>query len=679
MSYRVGVDIGGTFTDIVLADANGDVIVEKVPSTPPNFAEGVIAGLKKLPVPIEDLTFFSHGTTAAVNAILEKKGARTGVITTRGFRDVLEIRRADRGALYDYWWRPPEPLVPRRNRLEVRERVLFDGSIYEELHEDDVRRAAAILRARGVEAIAICFINSFVNPTHEERARAILQAELPDVYVCTSSEILPEILEFERTSTTVANAYVGPIMSTYLADLTERLRGEGYAHDILIMGSSGGVMSVDQAREVPVTTAISGLAAGVMAGAAIAEQAGVSNLITMDIGGTSSDIALINDSTPRMTTEWFIEFGVPIRLPAVDIHTLGSGGGSIAWVDAGGALHVGPQSAGAVPGPVCYAKGGTEPTTTDAQLVLGRLSVDLWEAQYGWRLDEEGARHTVQTRIGDTFGLDAVEAAEAITRVTVNNLVEGIRLVSVERGYDPRQFALCAYGGAGPMYAADVARSLGIPTVIVPVPPGVTSALGLLQVDLKQDLMRSMLMPEGAIDRAAIDSRYNQLEAQANAHLQDAGVSSDRVRMKRLADVRYFGQSKYMTVEVSSGPFDEDRLAELIATFNAEHKREYGYTMPDHIARIEIANLRVEAVGRVDKVYPRAGSNGHAGEAVEERPVHFPETGFVPTKVFRRSDLHPGTRFSGPAIVEQTDATTVIPPGCNVSVDEFGNLILQVG
>ena len=680
MSHRVGVDIGGTFTDLVLAGPkNGQVVVKKVPSTPPDFARGVLDGLEKLGVPVEELSLISHGTTVATNAVLEKKGARTGLITTKGFRDVLEIRRADRGALYDYWWRPPDPLVPRRNRLEVRERIRFDGSILEPLLETDVRECAATLRARGVESVAICFLNSFVNPLHELRAQEIVRAELPDVYVCTSSGILPEILEFERTSTAVANAYVGPVMNAYLADLEKRLHEAGYRHEIFIMGSSGGMMSTEQAREIPVTTALSGLAAGVMAGAAIAEQSGLSNLITMDIGGTSSDIALINDFIPRMTTEWFIEFGVPIRLPAVDIQTLGSGGGSIAWIDPGHALHVGPQSAGALPGPVCYDQGGTEPTTTDAQLVLGRLRSDVWEEQYGWRLNETAARRAMADRVGVPLGLGAIDAAEAIIQVTVNNLVEAIRLISVERGYDPRQFVLCAYGGAGPMYAADIARSLGIPEVVIPIHPGVTSALGLLQVDFKQNLMRSVLMPEDSIDVDAIDGHFADLEARARERLLETGVSADQVRLRRLADVRYFGQSKSMTVGVASEKFGKVELEQLIATFNREHQREYGYTMPEHIARIEIANLRIEATGDVVKLFPRPGANELNEDAVRERSVHFPGVGFVPTKIRQRAGLRTGQTLRGPAIVEQSDTTTVIPPDCEARVDDFGHLVLKIG
>ncbi|MFN8591892.1 MAG: hydantoinase/oxoprolinase family protein [Thermomicrobiales bacterium] len=678
MAFRAGVDIGGTFTDLVLIDDEGAIRVDKVPSTPPNFARGVMDGLAKTEVSVPDLAYFCHGTTAATNAIIEKKGAATGLITTAGFRDVLEIRRADRGSLYDYWWRPPAPLVPRELRREVRERIAFDGKVLEPLQEEDVTRAVAFLRGRGIEAIAICFLNSFTNPDHELRTKELVQAQWPEVFVCTSAEVLPELLEFERTSTTVANAYVGPVISRYLADLEERMRGAGFRSDVFIMGSSGGMMTSQQAAVLPVATAVSGLAAGVMAGATIAEQAGIDNLITLDVGGTSSDIALIHNHVPRMSTEWLIEFGVPIRLPAVDVHTLGAGGGSIAWIDRGGLLQVGPHSAGALPGPVCYGKGGTEPTTTDAQLVLGRLNVDLWRERYGWDLDREAAERALQERIAGPLGLSLVDAADAVLRVTVNNLVQGIRLVSIERGYDPRTFALCPFGGAGPMYAVDIARELSIPELVIPLHPGVTSALGLLQVDLKHDLMRSALMVEGAIDLSRLEALYADLEQEAGELLDHANVSATKRRLMRSADVRYFGQSKYITVPVENGPVDAALVARMLETFSREHEREYGYTMPPHNARVEIANVRLAAVGAVDR--PRiavASPQGHDAAPRSERSVHFSGHDYLPTPIYWRDDLPGGQVIVGPAIVEQLDSTTVLPPGWQAMLDNVGNLRLR--
>lgn len=670
----VGVDIGGTFTDVVAVDPDGHVRIAKAASTPPTYARGVLDGLEKLGVAGTEIGHFAHGTTAAINAILTKSGARTGLITTKGFRDVLEIRRGDRADLFNYWWRPPEPLVRRPNRLEVRERIAFDGQVVEELNENDLVEAVNRFRARGIQSVAICFLNSFVNGQHELRAKAIVQELWPEAYVCASVEIVPEILEFERTMTTVANAYVGPIMEGYLADLRSGLRETGYEQEILVMASAGNVMTVDTALEVPISTATSGIAAGAMAGASVSESVGRPNLLTLDIGGTSSDIALIWEGRPRLTTEWFIEFGVPIKLPSIDIHTIGAGGGSIASVDAGGVLHVGPASAGADPGPACYGRGGTKPTTTDAQVVLGRLDPARWKALYGSDLDTAAAETAIREQVGDPLGLSIVEAAEAMLGVTVNNLVEAIRLVSVQRGYDPRQFALAAYGGAGPMYGVDVARALDIPEVVVPPAPGVTSALGLLQVDLAVRMQRSVLMAESAIDANRINETLTEMEAEAREKLRRSGHEGASVR--RQVDIRYFGQSRYMTVDAPDGEWDDEAIAAVIAAFNAEHEREYGYVMPPHISQVEIANLRVVAEVPIEKAQIVRTRVDAAQEGA--RRAHFAEVGFSGVPAYERDALEPGQTIVGPALIDQADSLTVLPPGAEARVDGNGNLVIQV-
>jgi N-methylhydantoinase A len=670
----VGVDIGGTFTDLVIVTPDGSVEITKVMSTPPNYAQGVLDGLAKVGLDGSDIAQFAHGTTAATNAILTKKGAHTGLITTAGFRDVLEMRRGDRGDLFNYWWRPPPPLVARNNRLEVRERIAFDGSVVEPLSDDDVVTALETFRARGIESIAICLLNSFVNGDHERQAKAIIQGRWPEAYVCASVDIAPEILEFERTSTAVANAYVGPIMQRYLDDLLRKLRGLGYEHEVLVMASSGNVMTLEAATETPVSTALSGLAAGAMAGAAVAESAGRPNLLTLDVGGTSSDIALIWESKPRLTTEWYIEFGVPVRLPSVDIHTIGAGGGSIARVDAGGVLHVGPESAGADPGPACYGRGGTEPTTTDAQLVLARLDAELWKGLYGWELNVAAAETAVRSAVAEPLGLPLVEAAEAILDVTINNLVEAIRLVSVQRGYDPRAFALAAYGGAGPMYGVDLARALEIPEVIVPLAPGVTSALGLLQVDLAVRAQRSVLMPERSIDEARIKQLFDEMEQETRTKLIESGYSE--VEVRRHIDVRYFGQSRYITIDAPGGAWTSESTATVVERFNAEHEREYGYVMPSHINQVELANLRVVAEAPVQKAQIRR--TGFSAGAIATRNVYFSATGFVDTPILHREQVPPDQPLKGPAIVEQIDTTTVVPPGSTARVDDRGNLVITV-
>jgi N-methylhydantoinase A len=670
----VGVDIGGTFTDLVVVDSDGEVRIGKVASTPPDYAVGVVEGLEKLGVSGASIARFAHGTTTATNAILTKSGATTGLLTTRGFRDILEIRRANRGDLFNYWWRPPDPLVTRQNRQQISERIAFDGSVVSELVESEVAEAIEAFRARGIKSVAICFLNSFVNGEHERRVKEIVTTLWPDAYVCASVDIAPEILEFERMSTTVANAYVGPTMEAYLGALLSNLRGVGYGGEILVMASSGNVMTIDTALDAPVTTATSGIAAGAMAGAALSEAVSRSNLLTLDVGGTSSDIALIRDGRPRLTTEWFIEFGVPIRLPAIDIHTIGAGGGSIAFVDAGGVLHVGPASAGAKPGPACYGRGGSEPTTTDAQAVLGRLDFDLWRELYGWDLDLEAAERAVGG-IAEALGVSIVEAAAAILDVTVNNLVEAIRLVSVERGYDPRLFALAAYGGAGPMFGVDIARELEIPEVIIPPHPGVTSATGLLQVDLAVRTQRSLLMPEDAIDLDRINLLFREMERESARKFADADGAEPV--LSRQVDVRYFGQSRYLTVDASGGEWTDAEIKTVMDAFSLEHEREYGYTMPAHVSKIELANLRVVAELKVDPVRPRLTPAAN-GAAPARRDVFFKGFGFVETPVYGRATLAAGARISGPAILEQADSTTLLPPETTGTVLDGGSFLIDV-
>jgi N-methylhydantoinase A len=670
----VGVDIGGTFTDVVVVAPDGGVRIAKSSSTPPNYSQGVLDGLEKLGIAGTEIGRFAHGTTAAINAILTKTGAKTGLITTNGFRDILEIRRGDRGDLFNYWWRPPEPLVRRPDRRGARERIAFDGSVIEPLAEEDIVEAVEWFRARGVQSIAICFLNSFLNGAHERRAAEIVRELWPEAYVCASVDIVPEILEFERTSTTVANAYVGPIMEGYLGDLRSRLRDSGYEDEILVMASSGNVMTIDTALEVPVTTATSGIAAGAMAGAALAENVGRPNLLTLDVGGTSSDIALIWEGRPRLTTQWDIEFGIPIRLPAIDIHTIGAGGGSIAWVDAGGVLNVGPASAGADPGPACYGRGGTKPTTTDAQVVLGRMNLDHWKQLYGWDLDVAAAEKAITEAVAEPLGLDLVDAAQAVLDITVNNLVEAIRLVSVERGYDPRQFALAPYGGAGPMYGVEVARALEIPEVVVPPAPGVTSALGLLQVDLAVRLQRSALVSATDTDAAQMEQWFAELEQEARAKLSASADAEPQIL--RQVDVRYFGQSQYMTIDVPAGRWDDAATQAAVDGFSAEHEREYGYTMPPHISQVEFANLRVVAEVPIDKAQIRPAA---AAELVQgSRRAYFRDAGFGDVPTYQRDTLAAGQTVDGPALIEQVDSLTVLPPGVQARVDDHGHLVIKV-
>jgi len=680
VSYRVGIDIGGTFTDVVVVDEQGSTKTAKVPSTPWDYAQGIIDGLQAAAVEPEHISSLHHGTTIATNTVVQRTGARTGLITTKGFEGVLEIGRADKEQIFNYWWRPPKPLAHRLHRIGVSERVDFEGAIVEALDEDEVRSAIKLLKAGGIESIAVCCLNSFVNPAHERRIREIVEREWDDVFVCTSFEVMPEIREFERCSTTVVNAYVGPPVERYLKSLERRLQEAGYPGNVLVMNSAGGVMTADSSRQLPAGTALSGPAAGVMAGVGIAGDTGYKNLITLDVGGTSSDVALISNGMPRIAHEWHLGFNIPVRLPAIDLHTVGSGGGSIAWIDGGGSLRVGPRSAGARPGPVCYGLGGTSVTLTDAWLVLGYIDPQFWLSRYGWSLDLQSAQKAIEEQIASPLGLSVERAAHAIHMVTVNNLTQAIHLISVQRGYDPRDFKLVSFGGAAPLLAVESARELGIPQVVVPLAPGVTSALGLLQSNIRLSAMRCVLMREDHADVSTLDSAYAALCDDIATKLHHEKVPPERTWLIRQADVQYYGQSTYLTIDLPEGEIDPDMLRLVFQRFAEEHQREYGYTMPSEVAQAEIANIRVIGEGAIDKAQlrPRDGVMGRRLDGVRTRHVYTAEQGFTPADIFDRWQLAPGSTLSGPAIVAQEDTTTWLPPGSTAHVDAHANLILTV-
>ncbi len=519
----------------------------KVPSTPPRFDIGVVEGVEALGIAPEEVETLFHGTTVTTNAVITKTGAPCAVVTTHGFRDILEIRRANREELYDILWDPPAPLVPRRHRLEVVERVDYAGNVVEPLVESSVRDAARKIAARGLTSAAVCLINAHMNPAHERRVREILLEEIPDLHVSLSTDILPEPPEFERTATTVANAYCAPVLRTYMDALEVRLAESGFASDIvLVMHNGGGTMTTDYARGVPVKTLNSGPAAGVIAGAAVAEACGRTNVVCFDMGGTSADIAVVRDGHPQLTTTFDLEWGMPIRFPSIDVISIGAGGGSIAWLDGAGYPRSGPQSAGADPGPACYGKGGSEPTNTDAHLVLGRVSNDSF-LDGRMRLDVGLARQALETRLAEPLGLELEDAAEGVLRIANANMVKAIRLMTVERGFDPREFSLVAFGGAGPLHAVDLARELQMPEVIVPAFPGVTSAMGLLFVDPLDDFSWAYVRRQDELDPAeAADlfvdhggARRGESRPPGRRARQDRGRAQSRLPLHRAAALRH--------------------------------------------------------------------------------------------------------------------------------------------
>ncbi len=679
MSYRLGVDIGGTFTDLALYDVERDRIeLAKTPSTPADqtlaVAEGVRLLVERHGLDPAEVVFFIHGTTVAINTLLERKGARTALITTAGFRDVLLIGRQDRPVLYDWRVRRADPLIPRQLSFEVEERVLHTGEVLTPLHAGAARGVVERVRRADVDAVAVCLLHSYANPAHERTIGELLAKELPSVTVALSSDVLPEFKEFDRMSTTAINAYVAPGTARYLRALEERVAEVGVRTEVHIMQSNGGITGAETAARRPVRTVLSGPAAGVIGGVALAAQAGEPNAITVDMGGTSFDISLSYDGEVRHSQDSEIE-GFPVKVPMVDIHTLGAGGGSIAWIDAGGALRVGPQSAGAEPGPPCYGKGGTEPTVTDANLVLGRLSpTSLLGGEMS--LDAELAGRAIDERIARPLGLSREEAAEGIIRVVNATMLKGIRVVSVAKGYDPREFCVAAFGGAGPLHASELARELDIPRVLVPIAPGVTSALGLLMADMRHDYVRTVLRLAAESPPDELGGRFAEMEEEALAQMEREGIPAGDVTLLRLADARYLGQGFELEVTVDGGRLGPAQVADLIERFHAAHKRRYGYE--SHENQVELVNLRVVALANLPRpqLAPARLDGTRTPAARTRRGVYF-DGRRLQAGVYDRGALAPGDLLSGPAIVEQLDATTVVWPGQRARVDAHRNLVLD--
>lgn len=617
------------------------------------------------------MALLSHGTTVATNALITRRLPRAAVVCTEGFRDVIEIRRANKEDLWDTYKDVARPYIPRRDRLAVRERVDAGGRVVVPLDEAGAREVARILRKRGVAAVAVCFMNAFANGANERRMKEILEAELPGVPVAASSEVLPEIFEHERFSTTVVNAILAPVAGDYCARLGDRLAEGGYGSDLLLLHSGGGVMTAKGARRFAARLAGSGIAAGAIASRHIAMQCGFPNSIGLDMGGTSCDVSLAHEGRSRVTKDWHIEFGYPIRFPSIEVLTIGAGGGSLAWIDDAGSLHNGPQSAGADPGPACYARGNETPTNTDANVVLGRLGRGL--AGGGIRLDPALAEAAVRRGVAEPLGMGLHEAAEAIVRVANANMADAVRLISISRGYDPRDFALVAFGGAGALHGAALARELAIPAVVVPPNPGVTSALGCLLVDVQHDLAESYIRPAADADPAAIEAEFARLEAEAHERLEHEGIPLERRLVERTVDMMYQGQWRSLAVS-AGGPISS--VADLVAAFHAQHEREYNFRRDD--APVDIYRLNLRAVGTVPKAALVEHEPGGAlPEPGERRPVWF-EGEAHDTPVYRREALPAGAAFVGPAVVEQLDSTTVVPPGARAEVDRYLNIVIRL-
>jgi len=679
MSWVTGVDVGGTFTDLYAFDPeSGAVHLHKTPSTPGNPAEAVLGGLRTLAarsgLKLADLARFCHGTTVGTNALIQRSGGTVALVTTAGFRDLLEIGRQTRPHMYDFQIDNPAPLVPRHLRFAVAERITAGGRVIAPLDEDEIARVVAAVRRSGADACAICLLFAFVNPAHERRLRDALAAALPGLDISLSSEVQPEFREYERLSTTVLNAYLQPVMSTYLRDIAAGVRAMAPAAAIGISQSSGGLMSVERARRFPVRTALSGPAAGVVGAVDAARRAGFPDIVTLDMGGTSADVALIRDYMPGTSFDRDIE-GFPTRLPSLDINAVGAGGGSIAWFERDGLLKVGPRSAGAVPGPACYGLGGTAATVTDANLVLGRLP-ESGLLGGGMRLDAAAARRAI-TPLAERLGFAVERTAQGILGIVVANMVRAIRAVSVVRGHDPRLFVLLPFGGAGPLHASDVARSLGIARVLVPPAPGILCAQGLIVSDLRESFVRTRPTPLDDRHDATLRALIDELRREAEAWFAAEGVAPARRVCRIVLDMRYVGQNFELAVDLGDTVALPDGAA-LRRLFFAEHERSYGFHTPDDA--IEIVNYRLVAIGGLRQPAALAAPPRReaAARPTGRRPVWFAGAAAVDTPIYDRAQLLPGDRLTGPAVVEQMDATTLLFPGDLLAVDAACNLIVEV-
>ncbi len=680
--YRIGIDVGGTFTDVTLLNAEtGEHYAYKLSSTPQDqsiaISEGSRETLELYHVPASAIDYFGHGTTVATNMIIERKGAKTALITTKGFRDILEIGRQTRPSLYNIFENKPDPLIERSLRLEVDERVRADGEILRAVDPEEVRVLLRKLKAENVEAVAVCFLFSFLNPENERVAERCIKEEWPEAYVSLSSAILPEFREFERLSTTVINAYLGPRMKLYIDNLRRRVREAGIAVSPYITQSNGGVMSIGSTIETPVQTALSGPSAGVVGAIYVCGSSGYGDLITYDMGGTSTDVSLVVDGRAEYTTKRKV-CGLPSGIPMIDVHAVGAGGGSIAHIDGGGALKVGPESAGADPGPAAYGLGGERPVVTDANLVLGRIN-PRYVLGGRMKLDRALSVRAVREKIAGPMGLSVERAAQGIVSVVNSNMARAIRVITVERGHNPSDFSLVAYGGAGPLHAAELAREMGIRTVIVPPAPGTLCSLGLLTADIRKSYVRTALLPYAEATPGFITACFAPLMAQGDAWLASEKVAPQNRRFRNVAEMRYAGQNYELRVSVPDGPVTAEALAKLKTDFFAEHERNYGYFNPD--AAVQFVNFRSEAVGivpkpqlaKLDAVMPDP-----AAALSHRREVFFESTGFVPCPVYDRTKLGRIDRIEGPCVIEQMDSTTVIPPDVWFAVDEYGNLIIHV-
>jgi len=669
--YLVGIDVGGTFTDFVSYDPNTRAVdVWKNLTTPKDPNEGIVTGLGHVKDP-SGIGNMRLGTTIATNAILERKGAIVAYITTEGFRDVPFIQRGNRRSHYDITWVKPKPLVKRRHCFEVRERIMSNGEVQTPLDPETVRAAAKAIKADGsIEAVAVNLLFSYVSPEHEREVKKILEQELPGVPVSLSYDVLPKWKEYERASTTLADAYVKPLVVRYSKTLKSRLKDKGITDHVVLIKSNGGEMTLDAAANAPIQMTVSGPTGGVIAAKHIAKLCNVSHLVTLDMGGTSTDCATVINGRENFTTDFEIEFGVPIQIPMIDIRTIGAGGGSMAWIDKGGMLRVGPQSAGASPGPACYMMGGTEATVTDANVTLGRINPGNFLGG-AMKLDAAAARKAVET-VGKKLGRSAEETALAMVRIANNNMVGALRSVLIERGLDPRDFALLAFGGAGPLHINDLMDDAGIPSGIVPNYPGQFSAFGFIMTDARVDTMRTVQMTSKRFDQARATEVLQSLVASGLEDLKAQGYTKN-IEVHRSVELRYLGQNYELEVPIPFDRFDATTTPKVWEAFHQLHQARFGFNIPREI--IEVITIKATVVSLTEKPAFKTIGKGAGAKPLNKRPVTF-TSGTVETPVYDRGALKEGDAITGPAVIEEPASVTVLNPGRKLKVDAYGNLLI---
>ena len=678
--FSVGVDIGGTFTDFVGFNlATNEIVVSKARSTPRELTAGVMDCVGKSGVRLAAMETLFHGSTVVINAIIERQGARTGLVTTKGFRDVLEIGRGNRPANYDLFYQKPEPFVARRYRFEVAERIANDGAVVTPLRLADLDAVVAAVEQQQLEALGICFLHAYANSAHEEMARRYLQERLPEIYVCTSSEVAREWREFERSSTTVLNAFVGPTVERYVSRLEHVTREGGFSGWFYLMQSSGGVMTAARARRYPVAMVESGPVAGMIGAAHIGVLCGAPLVIGFDMGGTTAKASLIENGEPKIAQTYYVNGyvrGYPLQVPTIEVVEVGCGGGSLAWLDDLGALKVGPRSAGSEPGPVCIGNGGDEPTVTDANVVLGRINVDRYLGGE-MHLDVAAARQAIADRIAKPLGLSEDAAAAGLVTIANSNMALAVRAITIEKGVDPRQATMVAFGGGGPLHAAAIARDIGISRVVIPTLPSCFSALGMLLADLRHDLVRTHVRPFPADDYSELNRLLDELQSEGAARLRAAEIAATDIECTAFLDLRYQGQQWTLTTPIGGRDVSTANDRQIRASFNTLYEARFGHSFVDIPS--EVVNVRIVAIGRRAKPgFPLLAERRSGAPSAALRRVHFDAVGFVDCRIYRREELLWRDRIVGPAIIEEADATTIVGAGDVAEVSHHGFLFLQV-